>query len=152
MNRKRNLKHDDQKDDAFLDNLIDEAIEWQHTRIFVFGSNREGRHGAGAAREAVEKWGAKYGQADGRQGNAYAIVTTELREDEDSVTIEELKQNILRFIHYAQRYPDLEFYVTPVGTGRAGFSRIDVLPMFEKLAPKNCILTWKDERYAHLTK
>ncbi|MCB0369444.1 MAG: AAA family ATPase, partial [Bdellovibrionales bacterium] len=38
--------------------------------VFVFGSNPEGRHGAGAAKVAVQKFGAKYGQGEGLQGNA----------------------------------------------------------------------------------
>jgi hypothetical protein len=36
--------------------------------VFVFGSNTEGRHGAGAAKVAKDKFGAKYGQAKGMQG------------------------------------------------------------------------------------
>lgn len=47
--------------------------------IFVFGSNPEGRHGAGAAKIAVDKFGAKYGQGEGLQGNAYALPTKDLR-------------------------------------------------------------------------
>lgn len=47
--------------------------------IFVFGSNPEGRHGAGSARVAVQQFGAKYGIGEGLQGNAYALPTTELR-------------------------------------------------------------------------
>lgn len=43
--------------------------------IFVFGSNPEGRHGAGAAKIAREQFGAIYGQGEGLQGNAYAIPT-----------------------------------------------------------------------------
>lgn len=47
--------------------------------IFVFGSNPEGRHGAGAAKTAREKFGAQYGQGEGLQGNSYAIPTKDLR-------------------------------------------------------------------------
>jgi hypothetical protein len=47
--------------------------------IFVFGSNPEGRHGAGAAKTAKEKFGAVYGQGEGLQGNAYALPTKDLR-------------------------------------------------------------------------
>lgn len=121
-------------------------------QIFVFGSNRMGWHGAGAAAEAVRSHGAIYGQPDGRQGNSYAIVTTELRPDEDPVEVSEARNNIRRFINYAKRHPELEFYVTPVGTGLAGFKRREILPLFENEAPDNCVLTWKDERYRHLTK
>ena len=47
--------------------------------IFVFGSNPEGRHGAGAAKVAREKFGAVYGQGEGLQGSAYALPTKDLR-------------------------------------------------------------------------
>ena len=47
--------------------------------IFVFGSNPEGRHGAGAAKIAREQFGAKYGVGEGLTGNAYALPTKDLR-------------------------------------------------------------------------
>ena len=45
----------------------------------MFGSNPEGRHGAGSAKVARERFGAIYGQGEGLQGSAYALPTTELR-------------------------------------------------------------------------
>ena len=47
--------------------------------IFVFGSNPEGRHGAGAAKIAREQFGAIYGQGEGLQGNAYALPTKRIK-------------------------------------------------------------------------
>ena len=44
--------------------------------IFVFGSNPQGRHGAGSAAAAVKYFGAIYGQGEGLQGSAYALPTT----------------------------------------------------------------------------
>jgi hypothetical protein len=41
--------------------------------VVVFGSNKAGRHGAGAALLACERFGAIYGNGYGRQGNSYAI-------------------------------------------------------------------------------
>ena len=43
--------------------------------IFVFGSNANGAHGAGAAAMAVERFGAVWGQGDGLQGQSYGIDT-----------------------------------------------------------------------------
>lgn len=37
--------------------------------IFVFGSNLEGKHGAGSAKVALQKFGAKYGRATVFTGN-----------------------------------------------------------------------------------
>lgn len=52
--------------------------------IFVFGSNTEGRHGAGAAKVAKDDFGAIYGQAEGLQGNAYAIITKDLNKAKEA--------------------------------------------------------------------
>ncbi len=43
--------------------------------IFVFGSNLAGNHNGGAARTALNKFGAIYGQGIGLQGQSYAIPT-----------------------------------------------------------------------------
>lgn len=47
--------------------------------IFVFGSNPEGRHGAGAAKIAREQFGAQYGVGEGLTGSSYALPTKDLR-------------------------------------------------------------------------
>lgn len=41
--------------------------------IFVFDSNTEGRHGAGAALVALRQFGAIYGVSQGLQGHAYYL-------------------------------------------------------------------------------
>lgn len=46
--------------------------------ILVFGSNPEGRHGAGLALVARESFGARYGRGRGLHGNSYALVTKNL--------------------------------------------------------------------------
>lgn len=85
--------------------------------IFVFGSNLAGRHGAGAAKEAREKWGAKYGVGVGLTGNAYALPTKD--EKLRSLKLEEIKSHIDTFIAFAKDQPEMLFLVTPVGTGLA---------------------------------
>ena len=47
--------------------VYDGNIEPDDNTIFVFGSNPEGRHGAGSALVAVKYFGAKYGQGEGLQ-------------------------------------------------------------------------------------
>ena len=44
-------------------------------QVFVFGSNAQGRHLGGAARQAVQRFGAVMGQGEGLQGQSYAIPT-----------------------------------------------------------------------------
>jgi len=105
--------------------------------IFVFGSNLAGRHGKGAAMTARIEHGAIYGKGKGRQGNAYAIPTKDyyLR----SLPLDEIKTYVFEFIAYARRHPELEFVVTRVGCGLAGYTDEQISPMFAD-APINCKL------------
>ena len=98
--------------------------------IFVFGSNRQGRHGAGAALEAHKSYGAVYGQAEGLQGNSYAIITKELRPHEKAVSLPEIYGGVIRFLVFAREHQELEFQVTPIGCGLAGFKPYHIAPMF----------------------
>lgn len=109
----------------------------QMRQIFVFGSNREGRLGGGAARTAVELHGAIWGQAEGLQGESYAIVTKELRADCQPVTLAEVAEGVERFLDFARNHPELWFQVTPIGCGLAGFKPDDIGPLFRD-APLNC--------------
>lgn len=100
--------------------------------IFVFGSNRQGRHGAGAAKSAVLRHGAVYGQAEGLQGNSYAIITKELRRGFQSVTLQEIEEGVNKFLKFAAHNPDLTFIVTPIGCGLAGFTPEQIAPLFKE--------------------
>ena len=107
------------------------------SKIFVFGSNRQGRHGKGSALEARLQWGAKYGQAEGLQGNSYGIITKELRHDYPSVTLNEVKQGVDKFLTFAKDHPEHEFIVVAIGCSLAGFKYEQIKPLF-KDTPKNC--------------
>lgn len=98
--------------------------------VFVFGSNIAGRHGGGAAALAVRKFGAVFGQAEGRQGNSYAIPTV-------GVTEEQINEAVQRFCNYAGHHSELTFLVTPVGCGHGGFEPYTIAPMFMKAARLN---------------
>ncbi len=103
-------------------------------QIFVFGSNREGRHGKGAALYARHHHGAIYGHPEGLQGSSYAIVTKELRKWMEPVTIEEVKAGVDRFVVFAKTRHDLEFMVTAIGTNLAGFTIHQIAPLFAEAA------------------
>lgn len=107
--------------------------------IFVFGSNRQGRHGKGAALTALKKHGAIYGQASDLQGNSYAIITKELRSGFPPVGRAEVLSGVRRFKRFAARHPDYLFYVVPIGCGLAGFTPAEIAPMFAN-APSNVVL------------
>jgi len=105
-------------------------------KIFVFGSNLSGIHGAGAARTAYMWYGAKKGIGEGRTGQCYALPTVGygLRR----MQLDMVEHYCGRFIDFAKTKPELEFYVTRVGCGLAGFKDELIAPFF-KDAPKNCI-------------
>ncbi len=102
--------------------------------IFVFGSNLGGFHGGGAARAAMNLFGAVWGQGVGLQGQSYAIPTMQ-------GGVETIKPYVDEFIRFAQSRPDLYFYVTRIGCGIAGFIDEDIAPLFrDALALDNVAL------------
>lgn len=96
--------------------------------IFVFGSNLAGAHGGGAARAALQKFGAIYGQGVGLQGQSYAIPTMQ-------GGVETIQPYVDEFINFAIAHPELKFFVTRIGCGIAGFSDEDIAPLFKKAVP-----------------
>lgn len=80
--------------------------------IFVFGSNTQGRHGAGAAKTARNRFGAVYGIAAGFQGKSYAIITKDLTKNvHPSVSRERIEYQIRRLYMEATLDPKMDFYV-----------------------------------------
>ena len=96
-------------------------------QIFVFGSNALGYHTGGASGTARKKFGAVWGQAEGLQGQCYAIPVDygkHVRKDK------EVKEAIERFIAFAKEHPDLFFLVTRVGCGIAGYHDEEIAQFF----------------------
>lgn len=102
----------------------DRITELKTNEIFVFGSNRDGNHNGGAAALAVARFGAKMGQAEGLQGQSYAIPTV-------GVDKKQLNEAIQRFCAFAAAHPEMTFLVTALGCGAAGWSAYDVAPMLQ---------------------
>src|SRR3990167_3462426 len=86
----------------------------EKTTIFVFGSNCEGRHGKGAALEALKNWGAIPGQSMGLQGRSYAIVTKELRSHWPKVGLREVELGVSQFLQFARTHDELHFKVAEI--------------------------------------
>lgn len=109
------------------------------TEIFTFGSNLSGRHGAGAARYAVQHHGAIMGQGMGLQGDSYALPTKGLKIS--FMPLEDIARHVMAFIQFTKIRPDLTFRVTRVtrvGCGLAGFKDTDIAPLFrDALTLKN---------------
>ena len=101
----------------------DNLWELQPDEVFVFGSNLQGYHRGGAARAALNNFGAKWGKGVGLQGQSYAIPTMQ-------GGVETIRPYVDEFIRFAQRHEELFFYVTRIGCGIAGFNDGDIAPLF----------------------
>ena len=94
----------------------------QPGQIFVFGSNQQGHHVGGAARYALDHFGAEWGNGEGLQGRSYAIPTME--------GLLSTRQAVERFVVFAKAHPELTFLVTPIGCGIAGYTPREIAPFF----------------------
>lgn len=90
-------------------------IEPEENTIFVFGSNPEGIHGAGAARVALLKFGAEYGVGEGLTGNSYALPTKDLRVLKNnglrSISEKDIIKSIEKLYKVAEQNPDKTFKI-----------------------------------------
>lgn len=111
--------------------------------IFVFGSNLAGIHGAGAAAYARIRHGAVYRKGEGLHGSSYALPTKDLRIK--TLPLASVQYHVDKFIDFAKQHPNLEFKVTRIGCGLAGYTDSQIAPMF-KDAPDNCYFdtAWAD--------
>lgn len=91
--------------------------------VFVFGSNLAGHHAGGAARAAMNRFGAVWGQGVGLQGQSYAIPTMQ-------GGVETIEPYVREFTAFAAAHPELTFLVTRIGCGIAGFRDEEIAPLF----------------------
>ena len=115
----------------------DNITELRLDQVFVFGSNLAGRHGAGAARLAFEKFGAVMGDGVGQQGGSYAIPTKDYQIE--TLPLHRINHYVGFFLDYARKHSQVEFLVTKIGCGLAGYEPEDIAPMFIGY-PSNVIL------------
>lgn len=107
-------------------------------QIFVFGSNTQGRHGYGSAKDALNLFGAIYGQSRGPQGKSYAIITKDLTKPRElqkrSIAPSEIENQIKDLYDYAKDNPDKDFLVAykKDGTNNNGYTSKEMASMFAK--------------------
>lgn len=112
--------------------------------IFVFGSNLAGIHGAGAALFARKYCGAVQGKGVGRTGNSYALPTK--NHQIKTLSLDEIQKYVNQFIDYTSDNPDLEFKLTRIGCGLAGYKDSEILQLFPSELPNNIYVPpeWAD--------
>ena len=119
-------------DRDFTPDMISELKE---NEIFVFGSNLGGFHAGGAARAAMNRFGAVWGQGVGLQGRSYAIPTMHGGPDA-------IKPYVDEFIEFAREHQEYKFLVTRIGCGIAGFTADEIAPLFlDAMEVTNVILS-----------
>lgn len=105
----------------------DTISDLEPQEVFVFGSNLAGHHAGGAARAALNRFGAVWGQGVGLQGQSYAIPTMQ-------GGVETIKPYVQDFTDFAAAHPELTFLVTRIGCGIAGFRDEEIAPLFARAA------------------
>lgn len=106
----------------------DNITELKPNEVFVFGSNESGIHGAGAAKLAYNKFGAEWGNGVGMQGQSYAIPTKDF--DIRTLSLDIIKHYVDEFMETAKYNPSINFLVTQIGCGLAGYSPKEIAPLF----------------------
>ena len=116
---------EENKNKGFTPDYIDSLLSNQ---IFVFGSNTLGYHTGGASGTARKKFGAVWGQAEGLQGQSYAIPVDYGKGVRNDVDV---KAAVGRFIAFAKEHTELFFFVTRVGCGVAGYQDDEMAQFFK---------------------
>ena len=110
----------------------------KENQIFVFGSNLNGNHIGGAAKQAVEMFGAIEGQGEGSQGQSYAFPTLDKKMKQ--VSKKSLIQSRDTLYACALSNPTKQFLVTKIGCGIAGFTEDEMKEVFYNTNnPKNIV-------------
>ena len=109
--------------------IQDNITELADNQIFVFGSNESGIHGAGAAKMAMS-FGAEMDKGFGFSGNTFAIPTKDW--DIQTLPLRDIEHYVRRFTAAARLYDKIEFLVTEIGCGLAGYKVGDIAPFFSE--------------------
>lgn len=101
--------------------------------VFVFGSNEAGIHGLGAALEARKNFGARIGvgvgyMCGGDSKHCYAIPTK--NKHIKTLSMDVIRGYINDFVIYTKTNVQMDFFVTRVGCGLAGYKDYQLAPLF----------------------
>lgn len=97
--------------------------------IFVFGSNLAGQHTEGAAKTALEHFGAVHNVGRGWAGQCFAIPT--MNEHLQQMPLSQIQHYIDDFKTYTKNHPTKKYFITSIGCGTAGYKVEEIAPMFK---------------------
>lgn len=100
--------------------------------IFVFGSNMAGQHAGGAARTALEHFGAMKGVGRGWAGQSFAIPT--MNEHLQQMPLSQIQHYVDDFKIYTKNHPKMKYFITSIGCGIAGYKVEEIAPMFKGIS------------------
>lgn len=83
--------------------------------VVVIGTNAKGEHGGGLAYTAYHKGWYPYGKSEGLFDRGFGIDTMSGKL--------KVKQGLGNLYRTARRLPAVTFYLTPIGTGIAGYTK-----------------------------
>lgn len=106
-------------------------------QVFVFGSNMNGYHSAGAAKQAMDEFGAEWEISEGLTGQCYAFPT--LEREMTRRGMKALERSRDRLYAACKALPDKEFLLSKVGCGIAGYTESEIKPLFAT-PPENLTL------------
>jgi hypothetical protein len=101
-------------------------------KVFVYGANLQGIHGAGSALAAVRHHGAVSGRT-ARVGASYGIPTKS--DPWHTLPLKAIALHVRGFLEHASEHPGDEFDVVEIGCGLAGYTVEEIGPMFAEATP-----------------
>lgn len=130
----------------FYDGLVNEL---KRDEVFVFGSNLQGIHGAGAAKFAYDKgwvlWGDGEGLSHGPNGISYCFPTVKsLRPRHAVQSIEEIRECVHELYACAAFHPEYTFFVGYTNTPNllCGYSIDQLMSCFlSHKVPENVVFS-----------
>lgn len=116
-------------------------VSLDDNEIFVFGSNRAGIHGAGAALYAATHFGAVEGVGEGLTGCSYALPTK--RADFRVCSLREINLSLKILAETAKENQPYIFFLTRIGQGYAGIEEEVIKKLvLETNLPDNVLPWW----------
>jgi hypothetical protein len=115
-------------------------VSLDENEIFVFGSNRAGIHGAGAAHYAATHFGAVRGVGEGLTGRSYALPTK--RADFSVCSLREIKLSLDILAETAKENHPYIFFLTRIGQGYAGIGEEVIKKLVLETDLPDNVLSW----------